>query len=178
MRIDPTLSSVSLAESNYAGLRFQIAYVPIDQLRSNGDNTRRHSRVQIRRIARSIKKHGFLVPVVIHGDGLIASGNARVEAARLCGLEEIPVIRAEHLSNEQMQRYCQTNQELVRFNVCEALTAKPERERELKFTRTNCDFRRAWHRPNQVGNQRCIRSDSTRFVASSLRSPSSVTTRS
>ncbi len=97
----------------HAALRLQIEYISIDALKAAPNQVRRHTQTQLRRIARSIHDHGFLVPVVIHGENLIATGNARVAAAKLGGVLEVPVVRAEHLSSEQMRLFAIADNKLA-----------------------------------------------------------------
>ncbi len=96
-----------------AGLRLQIEYVPIDVLKAGPNQTRRHTRTQLKQLARSIHEHGFLVPVVVYADNVIAAGNARVAAAKLKGLRDVPIVRAEHLTDEQMRLFAIADNKLA-----------------------------------------------------------------
>jgi|GEM_PF-3908296 len=60
-------------------------------LRANPDNAKDHGDKQIRKIAASIERFGFLSPIVIDENGRIAAGHGRWEAAKLLGLKTIPV---------------------------------------------------------------------------------------
>jgi len=53
----------------------------------------------------SIREFGFLVPIVIDGDGVIAAGHTRVKAARELGMEAVPCVRAAGLSPEQVKAF-------------------------------------------------------------------------
>lgn len=66
-------------------------------------NARRHSKKQIRKLAKLIGEYGFLVPVLVTKDGRIIAGHGRVEAAKLLGLAEIPAIYVEHLTPAQIE---------------------------------------------------------------------------
>ncbi len=56
----------------------------------------------MREIANAIGALGFCAPILIGRDSLVLDGAARVEAARSLGLESVPCVRIEHLSdNEQ-----------------------------------------------------------------------------
>jgi hypothetical protein len=79
-----------------------IQYRGVDQLVPCARNARTHSPEQIRQIAKSIKAFGFIDPVVIDAQGMIAAGHARVLAARELGLAEIPTIAVERLSEDQV----------------------------------------------------------------------------
>ena len=68
-------------------------------------NARTHNAKQIAQIAASIKAFGFNNPVLVDKDGGIVAGHGRVEAAKKLGLTEVPVIRLEHLSEDQKRAY-------------------------------------------------------------------------
>jgi DNA modification methylase len=68
-------------------------------------NARTHSKKQIRQIARSIETFGWTNPVLIDGEGNIIAGHGRVEAAKLLGMEHVPTLRIDHLSEEQKRAY-------------------------------------------------------------------------
>ncbi len=68
-------------------------------------NTKNHPQEQINKIIRSINKFGFNVPVVVDKDSIIICGHGRVIAARQMGLETIPVLTKEDLSDEQVRSY-------------------------------------------------------------------------
>jgi DNA modification methylase len=83
----------------------RIEWVPIGQLRPNPRNPRTHSKKQIKQIAASIRKFGFLNPVLVDGDNMALAGHGRIEAARLEGLTHVPIIRFDHLSVAQKRAY-------------------------------------------------------------------------
>jgi DNA modification methylase len=68
-------------------------------------NARTHSRKQITKIAASIERFGFVNPVLIDEDHQIIAGHGRVAAAKRLGLTEVPVLRIEHLSEEEKRAY-------------------------------------------------------------------------
>ena len=75
--------------------------LPLSSLRPYGRNARTHSVKQIAQIAASIRTFGFNNPVLIDKDSVIIAGHGRVEAAKQLGLDRVPVIRLEHLSEDQ-----------------------------------------------------------------------------
>jgi ParB-like chromosome segregation protein Spo0J len=91
---------VSAAET-----RHQITYLAIDQFKPNLDNARTHSPAQIRKLARSIRAHGFITPVVVDPNNMVIAGHGRLEAARHLGLAEIPTMCVSHLSPEQLRAF-------------------------------------------------------------------------
>lgn len=71
--------------------------VPPALLKPNSTNARTHSERQIRQIAASIEKFGFLVPIIIDEDNKIAAGHGRWQASTALGLSLVPIIRARFL---------------------------------------------------------------------------------
>lgn len=82
-----------------------IVYQKIDQLKPFASNARTHSNRQIRQIAESIRVFGFTNPVLVHRDNRIVAGHGRVKAAKQLGMDEVPTIRLEDLSDEQIRAY-------------------------------------------------------------------------
>ena len=95
------LSGLGMATSPSALERLAIIHMPIDSIIPNPSNPRKHSRQQLRAIARSIEKFGFTAPIGVDRENKIIFGHGRLEAARLCGHKDVPVVRLEHLTEEQ-----------------------------------------------------------------------------
>jgi DNA modification methylase len=86
-------------------IRLHIRYVPPGDLKNGFRATKRHSARQIRKLATSIQENGFLVPVMVNDELEILAGYARVEAAKLAKLDEIPVISVSHLSRAEQRLF-------------------------------------------------------------------------
>jgi ParB-like chromosome segregation protein Spo0J len=86
-------------------MRAHIEYVSIDTLRSNPRNARTHSRRQIRRIAESIRRFGFINPIIVADAGVVLAGHGRLEAARLLVMSVVPVLRFTHLTAAEKKAY-------------------------------------------------------------------------
>ena len=56
-------------------------------------------------VAASIKEFGWKVPVVIDKDGVIVAGHTRYKAAQKLGIDRIPCIVADDLTEEQVRAY-------------------------------------------------------------------------
>jgi ParB-like chromosome segregation protein Spo0J len=78
---------------------------PIDRLIPYARNARMHSEAQVAQIAASIREFGFCNPVLIDADGGIIAGHGRVMAARKLGLDEVPTITLDHLTETQKRAY-------------------------------------------------------------------------
>ena len=85
--------------------RLSVIYRPVNTVRANPHNARTHSKHQIRQIAASIKTFGFTNPILIDRNNTIIAGHGRVEAAKLLGLEQVPTILLENLTQAQVQAY-------------------------------------------------------------------------
>jgi ParB-like chromosome segregation protein Spo0J len=83
----------------------RIEWIPIGVLQPNPRNARTHSPKQIRQIAASIRKFGFLNPVLVDDANMVLAGHGRLEAARLEGLDQVPVVRFGHLTEVQKRAY-------------------------------------------------------------------------
>ena len=68
-------------------------------------NTRTHSEAQVAQIAGSIREFGFTNPVMIDAENGIIAGHGRVMAAQKLGLESVPCIRLDHLTETQKRAY-------------------------------------------------------------------------
>jgi len=68
-------------------------------------NARTHSDEQIAQIAASIKEFGFLSPIIVSKDNTILCGHGRFYAAQRLGLEKIPCIKEEYLTETQRRAY-------------------------------------------------------------------------
>src|SRR6059058_5411739 len=83
----------------------RVEWVPIGALRLNPRNARTHSKKQIKRIAASIRKFGFLNPVLVDEANLVLAGHGRLGGARLEGLSHVPVVRFDHLTAAQKRAF-------------------------------------------------------------------------
>src|SRR4030042_484519 len=67
--------------------------VPISQLHTDNCNPNKMTREQLDRLKTSIKKFGFIVPIITNKDLLIADGEQRWIAANELAMKEVSVIR-------------------------------------------------------------------------------------
>jgi DNA modification methylase len=99
---DTQIPSAGPAPSDMA---LKLLYRPLTTLRASKRNARRHNERQLVKLGASIKRYGFLVPVLITADGEIVAGEARAEAARRAGLSEVPTICIDHLTENQVREF-------------------------------------------------------------------------
>lgn len=98
---EPSLPPGSKNLNPGSGQEFE--YVPTKELKPHPDNPRAHSKQQIRKIAESIRAFGFRIPVVIDEGSRLIAGHARVEAAKIAGIDRVPALRVSDLSDEQIR---------------------------------------------------------------------------
>lgn len=82
-----------------------IEWIATNAIKPNARNARTHSRKQIRQIADSIKTFGFVVPIVVDEAVTTLAGHGRLEASKLLGLEKVPVVRVEGLSEAKKRAF-------------------------------------------------------------------------
>ena len=80
--------------------------IPIDHLVPYAKNPRKIIKA-IPLVAESIKSFGFNVPITINNmiDKIIVSGHTRYEAAKKLGMENVPYIELNHLSDMDIRKY-------------------------------------------------------------------------
>src|ERR1700722_2521692 len=82
-------------------------------LRPAKRNARTHSKEQIQQIVDSMIQFGPINPVITDEYRKIMAGHARVEAAKLLGLKQIPVIRLSHLNETEVRAYMLADNKLA-----------------------------------------------------------------
>jgi ParB-like chromosome segregation protein Spo0J len=74
---------------------------PIGELLPYPQNARTHSAAQIAKIAASIEEFDWTNPILVGTDNIVIAGHARLAAARLLNMTEVPTIELGHLSAAQ-----------------------------------------------------------------------------
>jgi DNA modification methylase len=90
-----------------------VTETPIAALSPFKRNARTHSKKQIQQIARSIERFGFVNPVLVTSQGEIIAGHGRVEAARLLGMDRVPTLAVDHLSDDERRAYILADNKLA-----------------------------------------------------------------
>jgi DNA modification methylase len=78
---------------------------PLDRLVPYASNARTHSDEQVAQIVASIVEFGFTNPILVDTDAGILAGHARLLAARILQLPDVPVIVLDHLTGIQRRAY-------------------------------------------------------------------------
>lgn len=82
---------------------YKIEYVDINDLIPYEKNAKKHPVEQINRIAESIRQFGFRQNLVIDSNNVVVIGHGRLLAARQAGLQRVPCVRVEDLSDAQVK---------------------------------------------------------------------------
>lgn len=85
------------------GEGLKIQFWEMQRLKPYPKNSKVHDPEQIKKLAAQINEHGFDVPIVIDGDGVIIKGHARLRAAQELGLTVVPVIVRDDLTPRQVR---------------------------------------------------------------------------
>lgn len=121
-------------------MELKIEYLPIHELTPYDKNTRRHEDLDIENIARSIKKYGMNDAIGIWGENnVIVEGHGRLMACKKLGIEEVPVVRLDHLTDEQRREYAIAHNATAELSEWD-LDILPDELAELDLSDFDFDF--------------------------------------
>jgi DNA modification methylase len=100
-----TSKAVSGSACTEPSLPTTIIRLPIADLKPDPRNPRIHGDRQIERLTKSIRRFGFVWPVLIDGKHRVLAGHCRIEAAKRLGFQEVPTISIHHLSESQRRAF-------------------------------------------------------------------------
>lgn len=67
-------------------------------------NAKKHDETQIKNVMESIKQFGIAQPLVIDKDGVLIIGHCRLIACKRLKMKEVPVVRMDDLTQEQVDK--------------------------------------------------------------------------
>jgi ParB-like chromosome segregation protein Spo0J len=76
--------------------------LPLSKLIAYAGNPRKNDHA-VETVASAIKRFGFRVPVLAKSDGSLIDGHLRVKAAKHLGMEEVPVVLCDDLSEADIK---------------------------------------------------------------------------
>ena len=95
----------------------KVVYMPPSELLEADGNAKLHPSSQIEEIAESIGDFDFSDPIAAwhdeNGDAVIVEGHGRLRAAKLLGLEKVPVMFLDHLDSEMRRAYSLVHNKLT-----------------------------------------------------------------
>lgn len=83
----------------------RIEHWPLDRLKPYARNARTHSQQQVEKIAASIAEFGFTNPILVDSSDGIIAGHGRLMGAQLLGMESVPVVVLDYLTDAQRRAY-------------------------------------------------------------------------
>ena len=129
--------------------KLEIVYLPPGDLTPYENNTRKHAPDDIEAIKKSILEDGFLDPVGVWGENnIIVEGHGRQIAALELGLESIPCVRLDHLTDKQRREYAIRHNRTAELSAwdfarleeeCAALAIEGQDFEELNFVFPDAD---------------------------------------
>jgi ParB-like chromosome segregation protein Spo0J len=91
----------------------RVQEVSLELLKPYENNAKIHGETQVKQIADSISEFGFLSPCLIDHDYNIIAGHGRVMAAKKLGMETVPCVFIEGLTEAQRRAYILADNKLT-----------------------------------------------------------------
>jgi ParB-like chromosome segregation protein Spo0J len=92
------------------------------------ENNPRDNRLAINDVVMSIKEYGFTNPILVNEDMVILAGHTRREASIIAGLEKVPYIILDGLTEEQQRAYRLADNKLAELALWDEDLLKEELE--------------------------------------------------
>lgn len=86
------------------GEKMKVIDIDINQLIPYEKNPRKNDKA-VNFVANSIKEFGFKVPLVVDSQMIVVCGHTRLKAAKKLGIDKVPCIIADDLSDEQIKAF-------------------------------------------------------------------------
>lgn len=84
--------------------KMKIVYKKVKDLIPYENNPRNNDEA-VDYVAKSIEEFGFKVPCVVSGDGVLITGHTRLKACKKLGIDEVPCIVADDLTEDQIKAF-------------------------------------------------------------------------
>lgn len=93
--------------------KINVEYVSLDSIKEYKMNCKLHPQGQIEQIKKSIQEFGFNDPIAVWHDNEIIEGHGRLLAAQELGLDVVPIIHLDHLTDEERRAYMLVHNQLT-----------------------------------------------------------------
>lgn len=101
-------------------INLKVEYLDIDKLKMYENNAKLHQDEDINAIKKSIELFGFDDPIGIWSDeNVIVEGHGRLIAAKKLKMKKVPVIRLDHLSDEERKAYALAHNKITELSEWE-----------------------------------------------------------
>lgn len=114
--------------------KLKVEYVDIDSIKPYKNNAKLHPKEQIEQIKKSIENFGMNDPIGIWNNEIV-EGHGRILACKELGYKQIPVIKLDHLTDEERKSYIIAHNKLTMnsdFDI-DILRTELENLKELDF---------------------------------------------
>ena len=92
--------------------KLNIEYVGIDTIKPYKNNAKLHPKKQIEQIKKSIQDFGMNDPIALWKDEIV-EGHGRLIACKELGYAEVPIIRLDHMTDEERKAYTLVHNKLT-----------------------------------------------------------------
>jgi ParB-like chromosome segregation protein Spo0J len=82
-----------------------VVYRDTTALKPSPQNSRVHTRQQVKTVARSIETYGWTNPILVDDDNNVIAGHARLDAAKLLHIAHVPTICLMNMTAVQKRAY-------------------------------------------------------------------------
>ena len=93
-------------------VHLSVEYVPIDSIKPYQGNAKQHPQEQIDQIKASMEQVGFVDPIGVWNNEIV-EGHGRLIAAQQLGYTEVPILRLEHMTDEERRAYTLIHNQLT-----------------------------------------------------------------
>lgn len=118
-----------------------VDYVPVDSVTPYINNARLHTEYDLSAIRSSIEQFGFNDPVGVWGkDNIVVEGHGRLEVAIEMGMQTIPVIHLDHLSDNERRAYALAHNKTAELSSWNYATLEEELRELFMFDMKTIGF--------------------------------------
>lgn len=82
----------------------KIEQMPVKDLKPYERNAKKHDETQVKNVMESIRQFGFAQPLVVDKDNVLIIGHCRLIAAKRLKMNDVPVVRMDDLTPEQVDK--------------------------------------------------------------------------
>lgn len=113
----------------------KLELIEVARLIPYANNARKHSPAQVNQLRASLREFGFVNPVLVDGNLNVIAGHGRLMAAQAEGLDKVPCVYVEHLTDAQKRAYILADNRLAEMASWDEETLKVELAalREMNF---------------------------------------------
>lgn len=98
------------------GIKKEIKYMNINDVKPYKDNPRHNTDEAIEKVKESISKFNFQNPIIVDENNEIIAGHTRRLAAIDLGMETVPVVVADDLTDEQVRAFRLADNKVAEFS--------------------------------------------------------------